>query len=300
MATVISSLTPDNTTDAAFRAWGSGISTALQSLLVLVTQTGQINWSTVTRPTTINIKSGFEVYRFNDAAQSTAPIFIKAEYGSASTSGAVTKPALYITVGKSVDGSGNIGGVIFSQRETVTASSTTPTATPKNCYFGNGDGSCLVISLFPSDIAYTVLGSYMVLERSRSSLGVATADGIWWQFSGLTLVNNESGDVNEAADYITTSKTSLPFGAMQVPFALSTNIPLSNGVTTPVFTGYVVTPSRLAWIPTALLCCAQADLGIGVVATSAMAGIDYISLGAAGQCVDVARQQYAVAMLRWD
>lgn len=295
MAKVITSLVPDCSTDEAFRAWGSGISTALQSLITLVTQTGQINWATVTKPASTGYISGFEVYRFNDAAQSTSPIFIKIEYGAASI-GSGLKPALYMTVGKSTNGSGTIGSVLFTYKEVISTASAT-TLTPKNCYFGNGDGSCLVMSLFPSDTAYHVYGSYVVIERSRNNLGTATTDGIWWQHSGIS---SFGGDINECADYNTGSVNSLSFGAVPVLYPLNTNIPLSNGINTPVFTGYVCTPSRVAWVPTALLCCAQADLGIGVVASAVLAGIDYISLGAAGQYSDTGKQQFAVAMLRWD
>ena len=84
MAHVISSLTPDNSTDASFRAWGLGISTALKSLFTFVTQTGEINWSTVTTPSFGGDIRGFEIYRLNDSLQSTTPIFIKIQYGSGS------------------------------------------------------------------------------------------------------------------------------------------------------------------------------------------------------------------------
>lgn len=294
MSKVISSLTPDNQSNAGFRAYGLGISTALQSLLTLVAQTGQINWSTVTAPSSNGDIRGFEVYRFNDTLQATAPIFIKVEYGS--TTIQRERPVLKMTVGKSVNGSGTIGDVLLPATEVIQAGNI-PNAVPSNCYFGNGDGSCLVISLWPTEAAFQTQGSYLALERSRDVSGAATGDAVWWQFSGATATD---GDINQSTDYVAGTVNTLAYGAVPVLYPLTANVSLSNGVSTPVFTGSVITAQRVSWVPTALMCCAQADLGTGTVASALVAGIDYLSTGAGGQWADTGRQQYAVALLRWD
>jgi hypothetical protein len=294
MAHVISSLTPDNSTDAAFRAWGLGISTALKSLFTFVTQTGEINWSTVVKPTAANQKSGFEVYRFNDTAQSTAPIFFKVEYGSGA--GGATCPAVYITVGKSTNGSGTLSNILLPL-STVIECSTIPTVASSNCYFGNGDGSCLVISLWPNNVGFQNYGSYVAIERSRDITGNPTDLAIWWQYSGST---NTAGDMNQCTDYIAETRNSLAFGAVPILYPLTTPTPLSNGTTTPVFTGSVITPQRVSWVPTSILGCSVNDLGTGVIASALIGGIDYLSVGNAGSYSDTGKQQYATVLLRWD
>ena len=45
-------------------------------MLTRVTQTGEINWATVSAPASGSTFQGFEVYRLNDALQATAPLFL--------------------------------------------------------------------------------------------------------------------------------------------------------------------------------------------------------------------------------
>ena len=92
-------------TDAAFRTWGSAISSALTTIgLTNTSDTGQINWTTVTRPTA-NTMAGYEIWRFNDTLQSTRPIFIKLEYGTGSN---VLYPHMVASIGTGSDGAGTL------------------------------------------------------------------------------------------------------------------------------------------------------------------------------------------------
>lgn len=293
MAKQIVSCTPVQTTDAEFRAWGSAISTGLQALFTKVTQTGEINWSTVTKPTTTDDSRGFEVYRLNDSLHATAPIYFKVEYGAGSAS---TRAVMWFTVGKGADGSGTITGTLLA-RTLVLASNGNATATPKNCYIGNGDGSCLVMSLWPSDTAYQSFGSVLAIERSRDGNGNATAAAVMWQYAGST------GNANQnyaATDYTALTTVSMSFGCVPIPYQTASGVSLSNGVNTPVFTGSCLTTQREAWVPTALLGAARADFGVGVVATAIYSGIDYLALGAAASYSDMAKQQYSSILIRWD
>lgn len=107
----------DNSTDAAFRAWGSALSAAMQSCgLQQSADTGQIDWSTVTVPTTNDTSGGYEIYQFTDGLQATSPVFIKIEYGAGINQtgieyGGYGYPQMWITVGPSTDGAGNMTGV---------------------------------------------------------------------------------------------------------------------------------------------------------------------------------------------
>lgn len=99
------------TTDAKFRAWGTAVNAAFTAAgLTNTADTGQINWTTVTKPTSAFTAKGYEIWRFNDTLQSTKPIFFKVSYaagGNASGNNAEIR----ITLGTGSNGSGTITGV---------------------------------------------------------------------------------------------------------------------------------------------------------------------------------------------
>ena len=113
MANTLSTYTAmDHTSDAGFRAWGAEFHASLVSIgLTLTSDTGQINWTTVTRPA-ITVSAGYEIWQFNDTLQSTTPIYIKVEYG---TGGTATYPAIWITVGQGSNGTGTLTGLVSSR-----------------------------------------------------------------------------------------------------------------------------------------------------------------------------------------
>lgn len=104
--------------DATFREWGSEFNSMLAAIgLVQTSDTGQINWASATRPGTGSF-AGYEVWRFDDTLQGTAPIFLKFEYGT--WGGNATAPRIRIGVGIATDGSGNvttIGGGAAGMRD---------------------------------------------------------------------------------------------------------------------------------------------------------------------------------------
>lgn len=107
--------------DAQFRAWGSAISAALLAAgLTNTTDTGQINWSTVVRAGS-NADAGYEIWRLNDAAQSTRPMFLKIRYG---TSSSTDRPRCLFDVGEGSDGSGSLTGAIKTDLTIFNSSNT--------------------------------------------------------------------------------------------------------------------------------------------------------------------------------
>lgn len=102
MTTTTTTTVTDHTSDAGFRAWGLEFSTALAAIgLVQTADTGQINWTTVTRPGA-NTAAGYEIWRFADST-----IYMKIEYG---TGGSTTTPQMWNTAGTGSNGSGTITG----------------------------------------------------------------------------------------------------------------------------------------------------------------------------------------------
>jgi hypothetical protein len=115
MATQNFSTVFEQTSDATFRNWGLELSTALQATgLAQTADTGQINWTTVLRPTTASASAGYEVYAFTDTLQATDPIFIKIEYGSGPLSNG-QQPGIWITIGTSTNGAGTLGGSLSAR-----------------------------------------------------------------------------------------------------------------------------------------------------------------------------------------
>lgn len=105
-----------NTT--TFREWGSELSGMLAAAgLVQTADTGQINWGSVSKPAA-GVFAGYEIWRFDDSLQGTAPIFFKIEYGT--NGGNANAPGMRIGVGIASDGAGGvttIGGGAATQRQ---------------------------------------------------------------------------------------------------------------------------------------------------------------------------------------
>lgn len=203
MSTSTPTINFSNTTDAQFRIWSKAVSDALLAVgLVRTTDTGQINFTTVLRSAAANGVGGYEIFRFNDAAQAGAPVFIKMEYGN-SNQGA-TVPGFWITVGTATDGAGNIISGLQIVRRQVSFSTANTNNNP--CYF-SGDGSYFAMLL-----PFTGASLAIVMERTRTITGVATTDGVTlWSIS----VNNAS--TNAVMSFLNYSVTVSSYPNMLVP-----------------------------------------------------------------------------------
>lgn len=115
MATYITYSIMSANNDANFRIWGKAISDGLQAVGGIVKlssgdSSGQIDWTSVTRPTVSDTVAGYEMYRFDDTFQSSYPVFIKIEYGTGTYGVSSYHTGLWITVGFAHDGAGTITG----------------------------------------------------------------------------------------------------------------------------------------------------------------------------------------------
>lgn len=162
-----------HTSDATFRAWGSELSAALATVgLVQTSDTGQINWTTVARPA-INTMAGYEIWRFNDTLQSTAPIYFKLEYG---TSGTATIPAMYLTVGTGSDGAGTITGTAATARTLITHT-TNMSGTAAPSYLCCVEGFLGLVHKIGANTVSSMANSAFFIHRSTDSAGALTATG---------------------------------------------------------------------------------------------------------------------------
>jgi len=126
--------------DANFRTWGSEFAAQLAAVgLTQTADTGQVNWTTVTRPGA-STDAGYEIWEFTDTQQSaspSSPIFLKFYYG---TGTGTTNPRIRVEVGTGSNGSGTLtgtgSGTVINGNHAYGAG--TSTATPS--YMCHADG----------------------------------------------------------------------------------------------------------------------------------------------------------------
>lgn len=83
MANRTASLAQTNVADVNFRAWINEVHNALIAFgWTQTADTGQINFSTVTRPVAINTYAGYALYAMADTPQSTCAVFIRLDFGT--------------------------------------------------------------------------------------------------------------------------------------------------------------------------------------------------------------------------
>jgi hypothetical protein len=156
-----------------FREWGSEFSGKLAAVgLTQTADTGQIDWVTVVRAG-VNANAGYEIWRFNDTAHATAPIFMRIDYG---TGGSANTPRMQITVGTGSSGAGVITGTAISVATTCTppAAATVDTARQSfMCYVAGTTG----FFGFCWKIDYTSTDAGFLLARTVDAAGAATVTG---------------------------------------------------------------------------------------------------------------------------
>lgn len=160
----------DQSSDAGFRAWGLDLNTKLAAAgLVQTSDTGQIDWTTVNRAGT-NSNAGYEIWRFNDSLQGTAPIFIKIEYG---TGNSAAIPRIQISVGTGTNGAGTLTGTAASDTAIITSGNQpTSTAVAYTSYACHAEGFFGLLWKTGSSSN----GAFLI-SRTCDSSGAPTATG---------------------------------------------------------------------------------------------------------------------------
>lgn len=173
MATSTQTITTAVTDDTTFRTFVTNFKAGLEAAgLVVASDTGQINTSTVTKPAASNTVAGYTVHRFDDSLQSgsgSLPVFIKTEYG---TSSSATIGGLWLTVGTATNGAGTLSGQLGTRFQYTAQSATAAT------YYFSGENSNRITVAGNLGTATTVNNFVLNIERLRSSTGAVTANGI--------------------------------------------------------------------------------------------------------------------------
>ena len=164
-----------NSSDANFRAWGSYISARFAAVgLVQTADTGQINWTTVLTPASPGLFTGYEIWRFNDALQATAPVFFKIEYGEGLTA---DNPGIE-SICSGSNGAGALTGVLSAQYMAIG----TVQAGAVNTHGSGSTGRFVINGGWITGTTGMIFG----FERSKDAAGADTAEAVLYVMTGTT------------------------------------------------------------------------------------------------------------------
>jgi len=162
---------PSNNSDALFRAWGKALSDAMAYVgLIKTNDSGQIDWNTVATPAAVNTLQGYEIWRFNDALQSSNPVYFRIDYGS--QSGNKLYPRIDLQVGHGSNGSGTLTGLL-SASFTVAIAAYGATLCP--CFVSSDSGR-INVAMFTTGVTNSTMLFY--IERLKDDSGNPTASGV--------------------------------------------------------------------------------------------------------------------------
>ena len=277
MPTVSWSTPIEHSSDATFRAWGLDLSTRFALAgLVQTTDTGQINWLTVTRPGAITF-AGYEIWRFNDSLQGTSPVFIKIEYGTANNA---TVPALRITVSSGTNGAGTCTGLVTTALVAYAATTLIANANITNfnsflCATAGFAGLAFKIGA-ASLSSLTLIG--FTVQRTVDNTGAPTATGVVLTSCGSA--NNATtaatvSIINYTASTVNNGSTGIDLGAM--PSAITSSLV---GTSPQVFLHWVSVPQVTPLVGTAA--CILSEIVIGSERNLTLVGTtprNYIAIG---------------------
>lgn len=280
---------------------------------VQTADTGQINLSTATRVS--NASSGYEIWRFADTLQATAPIYFKIEYGTGPNG--VTTPSFWLTVGSGSDGAGAItatllpnGGTTTVRRVLVTTGTVAGSGASWTSYFhyGAADGSGFAWCQWLAASSTTSMGGFVcAIERFRSADGTTNGDG-------FNVFNSTGNAVSAAASFFDgrffatgVVQPTVGVAGWQAPTGLVVPTASASSALTatilypvPVFTGMA---PRLAGPSQYFLLVGRSDLGVGALLTFSHYGTsrNWLALGPTGVVggwgsVDVAAQMKSMVM----
>ncbi|WP_152649126.1 hypothetical protein [Demequina flava] len=264
---------PSNHTTTAARKWMQGIHDGLLSAgLVQTGDTGQINLATVTptnpgSPTAL----GYEIWRFDDDVQATAPVFIKIVYGELYSS-SQAKPWYSVAIATGSDGAGNLTGPVKASAKLSNSgsfSSNYKQTTTEYASYSSGDGSSVNIITWPAWQESQQPAGFSIM-RSCGTDGNYNADAIavmWYSPSdrGVYIVGATTGveGASESAEYGVlgmTLPTKVNGVAMNTSNLLTATLS-EDGTKAPVFPAPLAAPGVAPWVPNGIAVVMPGDAG---------------------------------------
>ena len=240
MATNTSTATPQQASNVEIQAWATFMDTCIQTTAgwYYVSQSGDANPTTISFTGSISTPVGFRCYKMTDtlggatSSVGAAPIYLKLEWGSGTTA---TFPAIWVTAGTSLNGSGTVGGTLVNR---ITIFGGAASATGYTSYF-SGNTNYLVFAMWAGDTVNTVSAAnathmiHFFLERTKDNNGNDTSSGVYFGCSG-------GSSPNQYSNYASLVTNSIPTVEAYMRAALNNtnstmNMGATGGVAVPIF-----------------------------------------------------------------
>jgi hypothetical protein len=208
------SMSVNNLTDAAFRGWSKFIyDTMIDGGWVQTADTGQINFSTATRPTVANQKAGYVIMRMDDDLQTDHPVYMRMDFGNSSTVGSA---ALWVTLGPSSDGSGNIEDAWLTPVTTsAIRANSQPTYTSPTPLWSWGSADTARVAVALGFVTAGGVGLVFMLERAKNGAGQDTGDGL------ILFYSDAESNLNSSQFLFTDDVVQPPEENVTIPVILS-------------------------------------------------------------------------------
>lgn len=132
-----------NSTATLFRLWATFIHNAFLLGFVSTSDTGQVDLTTVSAPSSANQSMGYKIYKTNDGL---TDVYFKVEFGSGANGPAY--PGIWITASTSSNGAGTLNGTILLAR-TALGCGANDTSTTNVCV-ASGANNRITFAMFLS------------------------------------------------------------------------------------------------------------------------------------------------------
>lgn len=281
-------------TDADFRTAHGQVRAGLTAVgLVQTANTGQLNPATMVRAGANGTAAGYEIWRFNDSLQATAPIFIKIEPGRGNS---ITGLSYWITIGSGTDGAGTITGVASSRQ--VCNAPSTPSGGSFPSYFCHTEGFLGVnFKLGSYNSATNVGGPFScAVCRTCDASGVPTGDGAV-MYAG----NRGNPAIVQALNFLTATVFAAN-GSGQYAVIAHEISDTTVGADKQVFLHVMPNPKTVPVF--GLISCLQSEYAIGTSVTVAMVGTTprvYLVVGnSMGYGISGSSSTYSAMGMLWE
>jgi hypothetical protein len=173
---------PSNANDSAFRGWTQLIANSFISAgWVRSSDTGNINFATVSTPAAGSFVSGWDIFRMTDAMNVSAPVFVKVEYGSGAYG--ATYPQAYLTVCSGTNGAGLPIGAASQRMQMLSCGGPSTNAISSAV---SGDTNRIHMALWAfsntnfggNQVSGLQNTMYLSIERTKDATGADTSEGV--------------------------------------------------------------------------------------------------------------------------
>lgn len=291
MATYSTNTTVANTSSTTFQAWVNEIYDALvtECGLSQTADTGQMaNPCTTSIPGAANTSAGYYVFEFNDTLNSSYPVVIKLEFGTAA---ATTDLQMWITVGTGSNGSGTINGTVMTRVAVcggAAPSSTSTNYVSRYCYNSTQGFLGMAFKIGSTGTSTNATMGGFLLFRSVNSSGDTTGDSVMLLTPSSTATGSTTDgnmqvlSYNLSAAYLNSNPIASTLYWGFIPFSSTGTLEGSAGQIFPVFqwNGSSTVPGYGITSAAALALISEISIGSTVTVTVlGSVSLTYISVG---------------------